>query len=122
MLDIQRREFTALLAGAAVSWPLLARGQQRAIPVIGFLSSESSNLYAGFVRSFRQGLEDTRHVENRTVAIEFRWADGQYNRLPGFAAELVGRPVALIATNPLAVLPAKMATTSRRRVGCLRGR
>jgi putative tryptophan/tyrosine transport system substrate-binding protein len=108
---MKRREFIAGLTGA-VAWPLVARGQQPPVPVIGFLSSESSDLYAGFVRSFRQGLAETGFVENRTVAIEFRWAEGQYNRLPAFASELVGRQVALIVANPPAVLPAKMATTT----------
>jgi putative tryptophan/tyrosine transport system substrate-binding protein len=109
---MRRREFIGLLAGGAVARPITARGQQPALPVIGFLSSESSDLYARFVRSFRQGLEDRGYVEGRTVAIEYRWADGQYARLPALAADLLSRRVALIVANPPAVLPAKNATST----------
>jgi putative tryptophan/tyrosine transport system substrate-binding protein len=92
---LRRREFVALLGGAA-AWPLGARAQQPAMPVIGFMSGRSPEDSVHLIAAFRQGLEGG-FVEGQNVAIEFRWARGQYDRLPALAAELVGRRVAVLA-------------------------
>src|SRR5262244_1624615 len=94
--QLKRREFITLLGGAAATWSFTAHAQQRTMPVIGYLGPESPTAFASRVRAFRQGLGETGYAEGRNVAIEFRWAEGQHNRLPALAADLAGRQVALL--------------------------
>jgi putative ABC transport system substrate-binding protein len=107
---MRRRDFIPLLGGALAAWPLTARGQQPATPVVGFLNSASPEQYARQLSAFRKGLGEAGFVEGRNVTIETRWAENQYDRLPALAADLVRRQVDAIAVNNPAVLPAKSAT------------
>src|SRR5262245_7416174 len=110
-IHIRRRELLVTLGGAA-AWPLAAWAQQPAVPVVGFLNSASADAYARFTAAFHQGLAETGFVVGQNVAIEYRWADGHYERLPALAVELVRLGVAMIAANGPAAPPAKAATTT----------
>jgi putative ABC transport system substrate-binding protein len=109
---LKRREFISLLGGAAVSWPLVSRAQQAMIPVVGFLSGRSPAESAGVVAAFRKGLSEIGFAEPQNVTIDFRWAEGQFDRLPALARELVDRPVAVIAALGGSDIAAKAATTT----------
>jgi putative ABC transport system substrate-binding protein len=111
MLDQSRRKFIALLGGAT-AWPLAARAQQPALPVVGFLNNQSLDAYERFVVAFRQGLRQIGYVEGRNVVIQYRWGQNDSSRLPGLAAELVRLPVAVLVASggDPAILAAKAAT------------
>jgi putative tryptophan/tyrosine transport system substrate-binding protein len=111
---MQRREFIKFIGGAAAAWPLVARAQQPAMPLVGYLHSASPEPYAPMMAAFRQGLKETSYVEGQNVALEFRWAEGRPERLPALAAELVRRQVAVLATgggDPPALAARQASTT-----------
>ncbi len=110
---MRRREFIRLFSSTVVAWPLTARAQQAAMPVIGYLNGSSAKAFRSLMAAFRQGLSESGYVEGQNLAIEYRWADGDYEKLPRLAADLVGRRVSVIVANgPPAVMAAKAATTT----------
>jgi putative tryptophan/tyrosine transport system substrate-binding protein len=111
---MKRREFITLLAGVAAARPMVARAQQPAMPVVGFLSSASARPFTQFVMAFSEGLKELGYVDGQNVAVEYRWAEDRYDRLPVLAAELVRHPVAVIVASggPVSALAAKGATTT----------
>src|SRR5262245_46933623 len=108
---MRRREFIKIVGGAAIL-PLAARAQQPAMPVVGFLNSASPGGYVPMVTAFRQGLKEAGYVEGQNVAVEYRWAEGQYDRVPLIALELVDRRVAVLVANTPGVLAVKAAITT----------
>jgi putative ABC transport system substrate-binding protein len=114
MFDIRRRKFITLLGCGAVAWPLAGRGQQPAMPRVGFLSSMSPGPTAHFLAAFRRGLEENHFIEGQNVAIEYRWAMGFYDRLPALAADLVGHQLAVLVAvgGPVSGRAAKAATST----------
>jgi putative tryptophan/tyrosine transport system substrate-binding protein len=109
---MKRREFIGLLGGVATAWPLEARAQQSSVPVIGFLNSSAAERSRDVIAAFEDGLKQTGYIPGENVAIEYRWANDDYDRLPGLMQELASRQVAVIlAATPVAALAAKRAAT-----------
>src|SRR5918911_330064 len=107
---MRRREFIELPGGAAAAWSVTPRAQQR--PVIGFLSSASPHPYSSFVKAFQRGLAEAGYIDGQNVTVEYRWAEGRYDRLPAMVSELVARQVAVIAaTGGPPAMAAKAVTT-----------
>jgi ABC-type uncharacterized transport system substrate-binding protein len=109
---MKRRQFISLVGGAVLSWPLVARAQQPTIPIVGFINGASPKPYVPNVNGFLQGLKEAGYIEGQNVTIEYRWAEGQYDRLPAMAADLVGRHVAVIVANTPAAPTVKAATAT----------
>jgi hypothetical protein len=118
---MRRRQFITVLGGAA-TWPIVARGQQSSIPAIGFINGSSATAYAAYVQAFIRGLAETGHTVGENVAIEYRWAEGHYDRIPDMVDDLVHRRVAVLAPNTPAAHAAKRAvaagTSSRKSPTC----
>jgi putative tryptophan/tyrosine transport system substrate-binding protein len=111
--QLKRREFITLLGGAALAWPLTARAQRPSIPIVGFLNSQSPGPFSHMVGGFRESLAEAGFIEGQNIAIEYRWAEGQYDRLPALANDLVGRGLAvLVATGGEPSALAAMAATA----------
>jgi putative ABC transport system substrate-binding protein len=113
---MRRREFITLLGGAAAAWPVAARGQQSAMPVIGFINPNSMHTFTSPVVAYKEGLKETGFIENQNVAIEFRWADGQYERLPGLIADLVRRRVAVLVVTGGGRLQVRIAQSATKTI------
>lgn len=113
-IDIRRRQFIGALSGVAVAWPITTRAQQASqLPTIGYLHGSTAQATRHQVTAFEEGLKQTGYIDGRNIAIEYRWADDQYDRLPSLAADLVRRQVAVISTGtPVAALAAKRATST----------
>jgi putative tryptophan/tyrosine transport system substrate-binding protein len=109
---MRRRQFLGLVGGVSISWPLRGHAQQTTLPVVGFLNSASADGYASMAAAFRQGLKETGYIEGTNVAIEYRWADDQYDRLPALATDLVNRRVTVIFANSPSTAAAKAATST----------
>jgi hypothetical protein len=103
---MRRRKFIALVGGTAAAWAFAARAQQPTTPVVGFIHQGSPDTYSGEMFAFHQGLSETGFVEGRNVVMEYRWADGKYDQLPAFSADLINRPIGVICA---ALLPAALA-------------
>jgi putative tryptophan/tyrosine transport system substrate-binding protein len=118
---VKRREFITLLGGVAVAWPVVARAQQTAVPVVGFLSLEAPDLLSARMRAFYQGLNEAGYVEGRDIKIDYRWAEGKNDRLPALAKDLIDRQVTVISASSTPALLAAKAVTNTIPIVCFTG-